>query len=266
MPLYIGDYLADTSHLSMEQSGAYLHLLMHQWRRGTVPDQDAQLAAICRYTVTRWQRKIAPAIRPLFTPMDGALVQLRLHAEREKSQKTSDERTLAANKRWNRSKGDVINENNDVADAKASGCISRAYPSHNHIKKESSGDKPPEQAAPSPAVIPPVPDLVEGVHAPTAREIMWRSGPAIIRQLTGCSAGASRGMLGKMLREMQEDCIGVVQILTEGQSLHPLADPNAWLMAAARGRRGRRRVSQDRLDGRCCGRPGWPANPPGLRF
>lgn len=65
---------------------------------------------------------------------------------------------------------------------------------------------------------------------------MWSNGPAIISQLIGCSDSKSRSILGAMLRETRDDCIRVVQILHEGQSLHPLAKPEAWLMAAARGK------------------------------
>src|SRR5262245_38708478 len=67
MPLYVADYLADTAHLRAAESGAYLHLIMHYWRRGGLPDDDRQLASITKMTIWQW-RRTRPRIEPLFQP------------------------------------------------------------------------------------------------------------------------------------------------------------------------------------------------------
>ncbi len=54
MPLYIADYLADTSHLNCAESGAYLHLIMHYWQKGGLPSEDKRLASIARATPEQW--------------------------------------------------------------------------------------------------------------------------------------------------------------------------------------------------------------------
>lgn len=55
MPLYVGDYLADTRHLSTEEHGAYLLLILHYWRTGGLPNDDARLARIAGLTPEAWQ-------------------------------------------------------------------------------------------------------------------------------------------------------------------------------------------------------------------
>ena len=54
MPLYIADYLLDTSHLCASEHGAYLLLMMHYWRNGGLPSDDRQLSMISRMTEKEW--------------------------------------------------------------------------------------------------------------------------------------------------------------------------------------------------------------------
>ncbi len=65
MPLYVGDYRADTTHLNAAQHGAYLLLIMHYWQQGCLPDDDAQLARIACMSPAEWRRH-RPVIRAFF--------------------------------------------------------------------------------------------------------------------------------------------------------------------------------------------------------
>ena len=48
MPLYIGDYLKDTTRLTAEQHGAYLLLMMDYWVNGPLPANDSSLAMVSK--------------------------------------------------------------------------------------------------------------------------------------------------------------------------------------------------------------------------
>lgn len=65
MPLWVGDYLADTGHLTTVEHGAYVLLIMHYWRRGGLPDDDVKLASIARLPLEQWQ-SIRTTIQDLF--------------------------------------------------------------------------------------------------------------------------------------------------------------------------------------------------------
>ncbi|MBF6987230.1 DUF1376 domain-containing protein [Cupriavidus sp. IK-TO18] len=103
MPLYIGDYLADTTRLTTEQHGAYLLLLMDYWRNGPPPNNDATLAQITRLTPAAW-KKSRPALLRFFKEVDGALHQKRIDQELQACQTRKDaavnKASIAAKARW----------------------------------------------------------------------------------------------------------------------------------------------------------------------
>jgi len=57
MPLYIADYLQDTRHLTAQQHGAYLLLIMEYWTKGRLPDDDASMRRIASLTRGQWHRQ-----------------------------------------------------------------------------------------------------------------------------------------------------------------------------------------------------------------
>ena len=71
MPLYIGDYLADTMYLSTLEHGAYLLLLMAYWKgAGPIPSDSRKLATICRLSLSEFEA-IRPALCSFFVEEDG---------------------------------------------------------------------------------------------------------------------------------------------------------------------------------------------------
>lgn len=95
MPLWIADYLADTTRLSTAQHGAYLLLLMSYWREGQpLPDDDEELAIICRAPIKEWKRDLRPKIERFFRIEDGKWHQKRADEELEKARTRLDAQRL----------------------------------------------------------------------------------------------------------------------------------------------------------------------------
>lgn len=98
MPLYVSDYLADTTHLTCEEHGAYMLLLMVMWKAGgSLPNDDVSLARITRLPLARW-RKIAPNVLPFFQTSNCVLRNKRVSTEIENAQKISQARSEAGKK------------------------------------------------------------------------------------------------------------------------------------------------------------------------
>jgi uncharacterized protein YdaU (DUF1376 family) len=112
LPFWTDAYLSDTRHLSAEQHGAYLLLLMEAWRRPTctLPDDDEMLARLACMSTDRWafNRETVMA----FWTYDGRRKewsQLRLTDERAYVRQKSLSQRHKAAKRWNtRRKGNAV--------------------------------------------------------------------------------------------------------------------------------------------------------------
>lgn len=79
LPIFTDAYLADTRHLTTEEHGAYLLLLLCAWRtRGcSLKDDDRQLARIAGVGPARW-RKLKPVLIDFFTVEQGFWRQKKL--------------------------------------------------------------------------------------------------------------------------------------------------------------------------------------------
>lgn len=147
MPLYVGDYLADTGHLTTAQHGAYLLLLMHYWRKRELPDDDKQLAAIAKLPLRIWL-DMKETIQAFF---HMGWKHKRLDAEIDKRMKVANARAIAGQKGGARTQ-----MNSFIAKANAPnllGVCSSMTQSHKYktptVSEDTGVGSPVERVAPS---------------------------------------------------------------------------------------------------------------------
>ncbi len=81
MPLWIGAYLADTMHLTRDQHGGYLLLLIAYWRnKGPLADDPEELATITKASPAEW-KKLGPRLARFFEVGGGFWVHTRADKE-----------------------------------------------------------------------------------------------------------------------------------------------------------------------------------------
>lgn len=95
MPFYIGDYLADTMHLTTEQHGAYLLLIIAYWRnRGPLPADDTKLRSIVRLDAKAWAQS-RDTLAGFFQQEGDVWRHKRIDAELTRAQQITDKRSAA---------------------------------------------------------------------------------------------------------------------------------------------------------------------------
>lgn len=89
MPLMTDAYIADTQHLSNEEHGCYLRMLMIAWRTPecALPDDDKRIATMLGLTLKRWREKIKPVVQPFWTVDNGQWTQKKQLEVRKKVEK-----------------------------------------------------------------------------------------------------------------------------------------------------------------------------------
>jgi len=82
MPMATDAMIADTTHLTAEEFGAYHFILYATWRNNGVPlpDDDRRLARVCRVTLARW-RRLRGVLTDFFDLSEGTWRQKRLEKE-----------------------------------------------------------------------------------------------------------------------------------------------------------------------------------------
>jgi uncharacterized protein YdaU (DUF1376 family) len=98
MKLYVGDYLADTTHLTTLEHGAYALLLMAMWRSGgSLPAADDNLARLARCSPAEWA-SMKTTILAFFLRSRSRLTHKRIIKELAKYDAISDTRSEAGKK------------------------------------------------------------------------------------------------------------------------------------------------------------------------
>jgi uncharacterized protein YdaU (DUF1376 family) len=103
MRFNVGDYLADTMHLSTFQHGLYVLLIMHYFKRGGLPEEEAALRLITKCPARQW-RSQSPPVMSLFRRQMGTWRHPRIDDTIAQAKAVSEARAKAgksgASARW----------------------------------------------------------------------------------------------------------------------------------------------------------------------
>lgn len=101
MPLFWGDFLANTMHLSAQEAGAYLFLIAHAWEHDAkIPGDWLRLARIAHVRPSHWKRTWF-ALEDYWNPvskesLDQGYLHPRVRNELDRLGKISNDRKAAA--------------------------------------------------------------------------------------------------------------------------------------------------------------------------
>lgn len=99
MPLYVGDYVSDTRHLTPLKHGIYLQFLMHCWSQfGPLPLDEQECAGIANCRSADEIDAMRYVLGKYFVRMDDGFYNLRIQAEIERANAIAKQRGKAGKK------------------------------------------------------------------------------------------------------------------------------------------------------------------------
>lgn len=133
---HIGDYLKDTSHLSLLEHGVYTRLLdVYYTREGGIP--QSEVARLIQARSKDERAALAVVLGEFFVLRDGLYVQDRSEREIAKYKEKSEKAARSANARWNPDK--THNERN------ANAMRTHSAPDANALPTQCEGNAPSNQ-------------------------------------------------------------------------------------------------------------------------
>lgn len=236
LPLWTDAYLGDTQHLTLEEHGAYLKLLIIMWRTRScsLPDDDKRLATMLGISLKRWIN-LRPALLEFFSIKSGTWEQKRLTKERRYVAKLSLERSEAG-KRGAEAKR-LKNQETETARLQAG--LKQTASTHTHTLKQqdSDPDGSGEQtlAADPPASIDELTEIPDAFKRPKPEEDLrariW--GPCLqwLAEHTDKAKDTLRPVVGRWCRDYGD---GKTLVAFQHASRDSPNDPISWIEAHLR--------------------------------
>lgn len=217
MQLYVADYIGDTLHLTTEQHGAYLLLLMAMWRAGgKLPNEEHKLARIVGLSPARW-RRVSSEVLAFFDAGDGQITQKRLAVEIEKAREKSAKRADAG------AKGGAAKSLKDKETALANATL---LPWHSSEPEPELEKKKEEEKKP---------DGFSDGQSPSIASRFENRDSLIAQARTdllamGVAKSDVKPLVGKWLATANDDATAVLDAITRARDQCP-HDPIAWITA-----------------------------------
>lgn len=139
-PIYTGDYLRDTRHLTPTKHGIYLLLLFYAWdQKGPLPLDEQECAGIANCRSADEIESLRYVLRKYFVQMDDGHYNRRMQREVEQSEAISRARSEAGRKGYLTKSQQDLRESQASAKQVLSNCLASAKqvplpsPSPSHI-------------------------------------------------------------------------------------------------------------------------------------